>query len=56
MAERDKLLTVASKTKDKTDFKKYKAARNIISNIIHTARRTFHMDALNKNKTNSKIL
>ena len=56
MAERDRLLKVASKTKDKTDYKKYRAARNKINNLIHTAKRNFYMDALNKNKTNSKIL
>ena len=47
---------MTAKTKDKSDYEKYKAARNKINHLIHTAKRNFYMDALNKNKTNSEIL
>ena len=56
LTERDKLLKVASNKKDKTDYKRYKAARNKINNLIHTAKRNYYMEALNKNIRNSKIL
>ena len=54
MEEGDKLLKVASKTKDKTDYKKYKAARNKINYLIHTAKRNLCMDALKKIKQTQK--